>query len=45
MLHPTKQFSLDMYMDEFTGMWNQKLFSWRDNMFFRTGYTLPSAAA
>lgn len=45
MLHPTKNISLDMYVDEFTGMWHQKLLTLRDNDFQDRLIFLPSVAA
>jgi hypothetical protein len=38
-LHPTKDFNLDMYIDaEFAGMWHQQHSALRDNVLSHTGY-------
>jgi hypothetical protein len=40
-LHPTKDFSLDMYIDaDFAGMWHQQHSALRDNVLSRTGYII-----
>lgn len=40
-LHPTKDFNLDMYVDaDFAGMWHQEHSALRDNVLSRTGYII-----
>ncbi len=40
-LHPSKSFTLDMYVDaDFAGMWHQQHSALRDNVLSRTGYII-----
>ncbi len=40
-LHPTKDFNLDMYVDtDFAGMWHQQHSALRDNVLSHTGYII-----
>jgi hypothetical protein len=40
-LHPTKDFNLDMYVDaDFAGMWHQQHSALRENVLSRTGYII-----
>jgi hypothetical protein len=41
LLHPTKTFTLDMYVDaDFAGMWHQEHSALRENVLSRTGYII-----